>query len=189
MAGTLEFSVVLIALLLMTLLATIQTHLEIAEDLRAGTLSIARFLIFSLAAGFLVFTPKDQLIATSVAVVLPLVWLVQQAVGRKLGRLGFARKLAERLDSFVTVLSRLFQPLRLRAPEKVEEYEQELIESVEEFSETLVREIIMYLLPTPAANDGPNTEPKNVNPSLGGDAVPSILCHPLPLLSSPKIVL
>jgi CBS domain containing-hemolysin-like protein len=142
-AGTLEFAVLLLVLVLMTLLATIQTHLEIAEDLRAGTLSIARFLIFSLATGFLVFTPKDQVVAAILALLLPLTWLFQQAVGRKLGRLSVAEKLAARFDAFVTFLSRLFEPLRLRAPEKVEEYEQELIESVEEFSETLVREIMI----------------------------------------------
>lgn len=143
MAGTLEYAVVVLAFVLMTFLATIQTHLEIAEDLRAGTLSIARFLIFALSAGFLVFTPKDQLVATALALLLPLVWVSQQILGRQLGRLSIAEKLASRFDSSVSLLARVFEPLRLRAPEKVEEYEQDLIESVEEFSETLVREIMV----------------------------------------------
>lgn len=143
MAGIVEFGVILLALALMMLLATIQTHLEIAEDIRAGTLSIARFLIFSLTAGVLVFTPKDQLVATILAIALPFVWLIQQVAGRQLGRLSFAGKLASRFDAFISWLAKVFEPLRLRAPEKVEQYEQELIESVEEFSETLVREIMV----------------------------------------------
>lgn len=143
MAGVPEFGLLLVAFLVMSLLATVQTHLEINEDVRAGALSITRFSIFSLVAAVLVFVPKQAALAFALAISLPILWVMQQILGRQLGRLSFAAKLAMRLDKLVGFFARLFHPLRLRAPEKVEEYEQELIESVEEFSETLVREIMV----------------------------------------------
>jgi CBS domain containing-hemolysin-like protein len=142
-AGIFEASVLLAVLLVTLLLATVQTQLEIQEDLRAGSLSIARFLFF--IAGFvaLILSSPDRLWTVIIAVGLPAIWFVQQLAGRFFGRLGIGISLAERMSGLVSGWARLAQPLRLRAPEVVEEYEQELLDSVEEFSETLVREIMV----------------------------------------------
>lgn len=143
MVGIVEISLLTALLFSMSFVATIQTHLEIEQDSRAGALSIARSILFALTAGFLVFWPKPQEMAILLAFLLPAVWFAQQLVGRLLGRLPFGKNLALRFENLVALLSQLAKPLRLRAPEQKEEYEQELLESVEEFSETVVREIMV----------------------------------------------
>lgn len=143
MAGIVELGLLFGLLLVMSLISTVQTRLEIEEDNRAGALSIARSFLFAVAAGFLVFWPKPQEVAIAVALLLPVIWVIQQITGRLLGRLKLSETLSARLDAAVSTLAKLAEPLRLKAPEQIEEYEQELIESVEEFSETLVREIMV----------------------------------------------
>lgn len=143
MVGLLEFSLLALTFILMSFLAIIQTHLEIQQDSRAGSLSIARFLIFALVAGFLVFTNLPSVLQITIALLVPVVWVGQQLVGRHVGRLKLGERLARKFDSLVSRIAVVAEPLRLKAPEKIEEYEQELIESVEEFSETLVREIMV----------------------------------------------
>ena len=133
----------LTTLLTTLLLSTTQTRLELEEDPRAGSLSIARgLLIVLLAVGLLILSPASpwNLVA---AMGVFLIWLLQQLGGRALGRLAVSRNLVERLDPFVGLWARVAHPLRLKAPEAIEEYEQELIDSVEEFSETVVREIMV----------------------------------------------
>ncbi len=143
MAGLVEFGLLLALVMLMSLLATVQTNLEMKVDGRAGALSIARSLLFALTSGFLVFWPKPAEVSLALAFLLPAAWVLQQLTGRQLGRLKLGESLARRFDPVVTTVARLAEPLRLKAPEQVEEYEQELLESVEEFSETLVREIMV----------------------------------------------
>lgn len=143
MAGLLEASVLLIILLTTLVLSTAQTQLEIQEDTRAGSLSIARFLIFIAASVSLILASPNRTWTILIALGLPLVWLVQQLGGRFLGRLPIGIKLAEKFSNGISAWSKVSEPLRLRAPEIIEEYEQELLDSVEEFSETLVREIMV----------------------------------------------
>ena len=139
----LETLIALPFLAAMLLLATIQTHLEIEEDPRAGSLSIARALLLAtLAAIWLVMDSSNGwqfLLATLVVAV----WFTQQFVGRIIGRTKLGPAAAKRLDGLVAAIARVFHPLRLKAPEQLEEYEQELIDSVEDFSETLVREVMV----------------------------------------------
>lgn len=143
MAGLLELSVLVMVLIATLLLSTAQTQLEIQEDTKAGSLSIARFLIFIAGAVALILASPSRTWTFVIAAGLPLVWLLQQLLGRYLGRLSLGRLLADKLSVGISAWSKFSEPLRLRAPELIEEYEQELLDSVEEFSETLVREIMV----------------------------------------------
>ncbi|MEZ7904397.1 MAG: hypothetical protein QMB74_02815, partial [Aquiluna sp.] len=129
---------------LLIILAAIQTTLEIAEDARAGALSIARALLLSALAGFwLVFAVEAGNLGYILALGLVGLWLTQQLLGRILGRAKFAEKLSNNANGLVTWWSKLVAPIRLVTPEVAEEYEQELLDSVEEFGETVVREVMV----------------------------------------------
>lgn len=143
MVGLFETAVLALVLLTTLILSTAQTSLEIQQDSKAGSLSIARFLIFIVGSVVLILANPNQLWTIVIAIGLPAIWLVQQLVGRNLGRLAIGETLVERLSAGIATWSRISQPLRLRAPEILEDYEQELLDSVEEFSETLVREIMI----------------------------------------------
>ena len=81
---------------LLIILAAIQTTLEIAEDARAGALSIARALLLSALAGFwLVFAVNAGNLGYILAVGLLVLWFSQQLLGRILGRAKFAETLSE----------------------------------------------------------------------------------------------
>ena len=70
-------------------------------------------------------------------------WFSQQRIGRILGRAKFAEKLSSNVNGLVTWWSKLVAPIRLVTPEAAKEYEQELLDSVEEFGETVVREVMV----------------------------------------------
>ena len=140
----LEIFLGLAVLLVLVVLAAIQTHLEIEEDPRAGSLSIARaFLLSLLAAIWIALSESLSAFSLVLAGPLILIWLTQQLLGRRLGKLSAAAKWAQRANALVTAWANFVRPLRLRAPEQLESYEQELIESVEDFSETVVREVMV----------------------------------------------
>jgi CBS domain containing-hemolysin-like protein len=141
--GLLETAVLLAVFITTLVLATAQTQLEIQQDSRAGSLSIARFLFFIAGSVGLILASPNRMWTIVIAAGLPIVWFSQQLLGRYLGRLAIGIVLADRLSSGISTWSRISEPLRLRAPEVIEEYEQELLDSVEEFSETLVREIMV----------------------------------------------
>jgi Mg2+/Co2+ transporter CorC len=129
---------------LLIMLAAIQTTLEIAEDARAGALSIARALLVGiLGALWLVFAVEAGNLGYILAFCLLGLWLSQQLIGRVLGRAKFAEKLSNSANGFVTWWSKLVAPIRLVTPEAAKEYEQELLDSVEEFGETVVREVMV----------------------------------------------
>lgn len=133
----------LVGLLAMLLISTVQTRLEFLEDARAGALSIARALLLVMLGSAWILIPTDGFRTAVLAGALVAIWFAQQLGGRALGRLALSSALAERLNGPINFLATLFKPLRLQIPEGVEEYEQELIESVEEFAETVVREIMV----------------------------------------------
>lgn len=140
----LEISLGLLTLLLASLLSIIQAHLQSIEDERSSEISIARTgLLILLAASWLALVSSTSPFALVLALALLLIWLLQQLIGRALGTKRFGEVLASRFESFVSLWSKLSQPLRLSTPEVVEEYEAELIESVEDFSETVVREVMV----------------------------------------------
>lgn len=77
----------------------------------------------------------------SLLIVLGLSILVQ-IVGRTVGKHSFGRRVLKVLAPLVKSINILFTPLSLPT-EETEEYEQELIDSVEELSETISREIMV----------------------------------------------
>ena len=140
----LEIAIGLGFLLILIPLAAVQTHLEIEEDPRAGSLSIARaFLISLLAAIWIALSDSLTVLSITLAGVLMLIWFAQQFVGRRLGQLSIAAKWSQKVDSGVSRWANMVKQLRLKTPEQLERYEQELIESVEDFSETVVIEVMV----------------------------------------------
>ncbi|NBU22424.1 MAG: HlyC/CorC family transporter [Actinobacteria bacterium] len=135
-----ELFLILTTFVVTSLLAMSQSYLESEEDPRAGALSIARaFALISLSAMLLVLSPGSSIL---LALAVLLVWFSQQALGRLLGA-HLGGRLVALLDKPITSFAKLVAPVRLAVPEIAEEYEQELIESVEEFSETVVREVMV----------------------------------------------
>ncbi|MEY4990354.1 MAG: hypothetical protein RIS08_580 [Actinomycetota bacterium] len=135
-----EVVLLLAALVVTTLLAISQSYLESDEDPRAGAISISRaFVLIATSAMLLVISPGSSFL---LALGLLLVWFTQQALGRLLGK-HVGEKLVALLDGPISAFAKLVAPIRLAVPEIAEEYEQELIESVEEFSETVVREVMV----------------------------------------------
>ena len=134
-----ELAVGLVFLALTSLLAISQSHLEREEDIRAGSLSLARVLFLVVLAAFLLVYSENRLLA---AFGLLVAWFLQQLAGKLLGnKLG--ESLSAGLSPFINSFDKLVRPIRLHVPEVVEEYEQDLIESVEDFSETVVREVMV----------------------------------------------
>ena len=139
-----EFLLGAAAFILISLLSIVQAHLQSVEDHRSSAISIARtLLIVVLATSWLALSSTQAPYALLLAIALLVLWLLQQLIGRSLGQKAFAESLANRFEPFVRFWSRFAMPLRLSTPEVVEEYEQELIESVEDFSETVVREVMV----------------------------------------------
>ncbi len=140
----LEFLLGFLILVLVSLLSVVQGHLQTLEDERSSAISIARTsLLVVLAASWLALVSAAAPFAMVLSIALLLIWLIQQLVGRALSKGKFGESLTMRFEPFVAFWSKLATPLRLSIPEVVEEYEAELIESVEDFSETVVREVMV----------------------------------------------
>ena len=134
----------LVAVIALSILATVQSRLELAEDFRAGALSIARAVILvSLAALWLIYQPGSMSAGVWLAVAIIAIWLFQQIIGRMLGATKLAERFGLRAEAFVTWCAKTISPIRLVIPAVAEAYEQELLDSVEEFSETVVREVMV----------------------------------------------
>jgi CBS domain containing-hemolysin-like protein len=142
------FFVVILALASL-LLATTEAviHLTEEDDRPTEGIAFAKLVVVSLFAvvlslifvsfGFQIWV----VIGFSLLLVLGLVFTMQ-ILARGIGKSKFASKLVRRLSPFIRSINILFTPLALPT-ESTEEYEQELIESVEELSETIAREIMV----------------------------------------------
>lgn len=142
------FFVVLLALASL-LLATTEAviHLTEEDDRPTEGIAFAKLVVVSLFAvvlslifvsfGFHIWV----VIGVSLLLVLGLVFAMQ-ILARSIGKSKFASKLVRRLSTLIRSINILFTPLSLPT-ESTEEYEQELIESVEELSETIAREIMV----------------------------------------------
>lgn len=140
----LEFLIGLVITVAMIFLAAAQTHLEKAEDPRAGSISLARALLLAVAAAsWLLLLAASAPFAMVLAIGILIIWFVQQSLGKFLGSRKLGAKIAQGLDSIISFWAKLVAPIRLSAPEEIEDYEQELIESVEDLSETVVREVMV----------------------------------------------
>jgi len=142
------FFVMLLALASL-LLATTEAviHLTEEDDRPTEGIAFAKLVVVSLFAvvlslifvsfGFHIWV----VIGVSLLLVLGLVFAMQ-ILARSIGKSKFASKLVRRLSPLIRSINILFTPLSLPT-ESTEEYEQELIESVEELSETIAREIMV----------------------------------------------
>ena len=140
-----------VVLAVMTFVAAIvKAALEASEEdvQKAETVSFARMTltgIFGVTIGQgLVPLGYDWWLTAIISVVLMLALLVTTQLAAKCyghDRLGVG--LAKKLSGLVNSLHLLFTPLSLPKDEEPEEFEQDLIDSVEEFGETIVREIMV----------------------------------------------
>jgi Mg2+/Co2+ transporter CorC len=144
------FWVALLLAGLTTLAAVVKAALEVDEDnsAKAETLSFLRMTltgIFGVTLGqSLVPLGWSWWLTAIISVVLMIALLIgSQVAARKLGHQRFGKTLAKILGKSINSLHLLFTPLSLPKVDEPEEFEQELLESVEEFGETLVREIMV----------------------------------------------
>lgn len=79
---------------------------------------------------------------SSVALMLSLL-ITSQLAARKFGHVKVGQRLLSAVEPGVRSLHMLFTPLSLPKEDEPEEFEQELIDSVEEFGETIIREIMV----------------------------------------------
>lgn len=140
----LEFAFSLAALAILIVLGTIQGNLEKQEDPRASAVSLMRLSVMTIYVALLLVTqigtsPFFALLAALVV----FVFVTQQLLGKFIANSKFGERLTDRYDSAISKLAEIYRPLRLTVPENAEEFEQELIDSVEEFSETVVREVMV----------------------------------------------
>ena len=140
-----------VLLAVMTFVAAIvKAALEASEEdvQKAETVSFARMTltgIFGVTIGQgLVPLGYDWWLTAIISVVLMLALLVTtQLAAKRYGHDRLGVGLAKKLSGLVNSLHLLFTPLSLPKDEEPEEFEQDLIDSVEEFGETIVREIMV----------------------------------------------
>jgi Mg2+/Co2+ transporter CorC len=140
-----------VVLAVMTFVAAIvKAALEASEEdvHKAETVSFARMTltgIFGVTIGQgLVPLGLDWWLTAIFSVALMLALLVTtQLAAKRYGHDRLGVGLAKKLSGLVNSLHLLFTPLSLPKEEEPEEFEQDLIDSVEEFGETIVREIMV----------------------------------------------
>jgi CBS domain containing-hemolysin-like protein len=140
-----------LAIALLTLVtAVVKAALEASQDdvAKAESLSFVRLTltgIFGVVVGE-AFTPLGLAWWWSAAIATGLMFILlfgSQIASRRLGHLIVGRKLSKALMPLVNSLHLLFTPLSLPKIDEPEEFEQELLDSVEDFGETIVREIMV----------------------------------------------
>jgi len=140
-----------VVLAVMTFVAAIvKAALEASEEdvHKAETVSFARMTltgIFGVTIGQgLVPLGMEWWLTAIISVVLMLALLIStQLAAKRYGHDRLGVGLAKKLSGLVNSLHLLFTPLSLPKDEEPEEFEQDLIDSVEEFGETIVREIMV----------------------------------------------
>lgn len=144
------FWVALLLALLTTLAAIVKAALEADEEnsAKAETLSFLRMTltgIFGVTLGQSLVPLGWPWWVTAILSILVMLLLLfgSQIAARKLGHQKFGRVVADKLSGVTNSLHLFFTPLSLPKVDEPEEFEQELIDSVEEFGETLVREIMV----------------------------------------------
>lgn len=140
-----------LALALLTVAsAVVKAALEVESDNadKAETMSFVRMTltgIFGVTIGqSLVPLGFAWWITALVSVALMLTLLItSQLAARQFGHVKFGQRLLAVVEPGVRSLHMLFTPLSLPKEDEPEEFEQELIDSVEEFGETIIREIMV----------------------------------------------
>ncbi len=140
-----------LALALLTVAsAVVKAALEVESDNadKAETMSFVRMTltgIFGVTIGqSLVPLGFAWWLTALVSVALMLTLLItSQLAARQFGHVKFGQRLLAMAEPGVRSLHMLFTPLSLPKEDEPEEFEQELIDSVEEFGETIIREIMV----------------------------------------------
>jgi len=138
----------LAALTLLTAITKAALEADAEQSRKAESLSFVRLTltgVFGVVVGE-AFTPVRVVwwLAAVMSVGLMFALLIgSQVASRKLGHLKFGIGLARFFMPMINSLHLLFTPLSLPKNEKPEEFEQELLDSVEEFGETIVREVMV----------------------------------------------
>ena len=131
-----------------TLTAIVKAALEVDESAKAKSLSFVRLGltgVFGIVAGQ-IWSPLQlswywpALFSTLMMAIL---LFGSQSAAKKLGHAKFGQKLLSIFSKTVDSIHLLFTPISLPKVEEPEEFEQELLDSVEEFGETIVREIMV----------------------------------------------
>jgi CBS domain containing-hemolysin-like protein len=140
----LEFVLTIFAIFAMITLGAIQGNLEKQEDPRASAVSLMRLSLMSVYVAALLLTQAiSQPFFAILAAVVILTFVLQQLIGKAVANSKLGERLTEKYDSVISKAAEVYKPLRLTVPVDAEDFEQELIESVEEFSETVVREVMV----------------------------------------------
>jgi len=150
-----------LALALLTIAsAIVKAALEVENDNadKAETMSFVRMTltgIFGVTIGqSLVPLGFAWWLTALVSVVLMLTLLItSQLAARQFGHVKFGQRLLAVFEPGVRSLHMLFTPLSLPKEDEPEEFEQELIDSVEEFGETIIREIMVPRVDMAAIRD------------------------------------
>lgn len=142
----LTFAAVLAALTMVTSIA--KAALEAKGSDKAESLGFTRLTftgIFGVTIGQAFATTAIQWWLASIFSVLLMALLLvgSQLTARSLGNRELGRRLTRWLESPIDSLHLMFTPISLPKDDEPEEFEQELIESVEDFGETIVREIMV----------------------------------------------
>lgn len=131
-----------------TLTAIIKAALEVDESAKAESLSFVRLLVtgvFGVVAGQALAPIALQWYWSATISTLMMLTLLfgSQWAARQLGHNPIGQKLLKIFRRPVDSIHLLFSPISLPKLDITEEFEQELLDSVEEFGETIVREIMV----------------------------------------------
>ena len=135
--------VIAVGFILLAPMAILELNLRLADDRRADLAGVIRGLVLVLIATALLFTIQAEQLIWLVALLVPLALLiVPQIIAARLAGSTFAQSVTKRLLVLLDAFSWLsrFMESRVEVPEEIE---QELIDSVEEFTETVVREVMV----------------------------------------------
>ena len=145
-----EAELLLVALLTAVLLAILTTVFAIASAAlgRPESLGFVRLTLTGLFGVVLgqSLSPLEMpwWVSALISFVLMLLLLLgSQLLARVAGHKSFGQWLVKVMNPLVSSLNILFTPLSLPKNEEPEEFEQELLDSVEEFGETIVREVMV----------------------------------------------
>ena len=131
-----------------TLTAIVKAALEVDESAKAESLSFVRLGltgVFGIVAGQ-IWSPLQlswYWSALFSTLMMAILLFGSQYAAKKLGHAKFGQKLLSIFSKTVDSIHLLFTPISLPKVEEPEEFEQELLDSVEEFGETIVREIMV----------------------------------------------
>lgn len=131
-----------------TVTAIVKAALEVDESAKAESLSFVRLGltgVFGIVAGQ-IWSPLQlswYWSALFSTLMMAILLFGSQYAAKKLGHAKFGQKLLSIFSKTVDSIHLLFTPISLPKVEEPEEFEQELLDSVEEFGETIVREIMV----------------------------------------------